>query len=301
MDLENLSDSYAKYYTEDNVHRTKFMCTIENFSTCYKEFKSCGEYDIDGGYFCKDDNLCLQCCKRLHTMGAGQTFIFGVDYETQTKCSLDIYSWSSDDTSPGSIYVKLRFHELYRLEIMALCKFCILDVDGEERYKSVEGFCDCTIKVGDSEIGVHKNILAIRSEVLRLTLENKLTEHGKDIIEINDFPLEVVKEMINYLYTGRSPKIDEFAFEMFEIAEKYKVEGLKLIATGSLLKSLKVENVCEYLEKSEIYSIEILKEFCIGYIYFNLDKIVFGEKWSRIVNSYPLLLERVLMVTAGMN
>uniref|UniRef100_A0A0N5CBE5 BTB domain-containing protein n=1 Tax=Strongyloides papillosus TaxID=174720 RepID=A0A0N5CBE5_STREA len=162
-------------------------------------------------------------------------------------------------------------------------------------------FCDCIIKVRDSEIGVHKFILASRSEVFCSTLENKLTEHGSYIIEINDFRLEVVKEMINYLYTGRSPKIDELAFEMFEIGKKYKVEGLQLIATGSLLKSLNVENVCEYLEKSEIHSIGILQDFCIRYIYFKLDEVVFSEKWKKIVNFYPLLLEKVLMVTAGID
>uniref|UniRef100_A0A0N5C733 BTB domain-containing protein n=1 Tax=Strongyloides papillosus TaxID=174720 RepID=A0A0N5C733_STREA len=162
-------------------------------------------------------------------------------------------------------------------------------------------FYDYIIKVGESEIRVHKCILASRSEVLREMLKNKSTKHESDVIEINDFPLEVVKEMINYLYTGTSPRIDELTFEMFEIAEKYKFKELKLIATESLFKSLNVENVCEYLEKGEIYSAEILKEFCIRYIYLNAEDVVKSEKWSRIVNSYPLLVDRIFKVTAGID
>uniref|UniRef100_A0A0K0FI15 Speckle-type POZ protein (inferred by orthology to a human protein) n=1 Tax=Strongyloides venezuelensis TaxID=75913 RepID=A0A0K0FI15_STRVS len=157
-------------------------------------------------------------------------------------------------------------------------------------------FYDCIIKVGDSEIGAHKCILASRSENFREMLKNKSSVCKSDVIEINDFRLEVVKEMVNYLYTGRSPRVDEIAIEMLEIAEKYKLEGLKLIATESLFKSLNVENVCDYLEKSELCSAENLKEFCIRYIYLNAEEVVKSEKWRRIFNLYPLLVARIFNV-----
>uniref|UniRef100_A0A0K0FI13 Speckle-type POZ protein (inferred by orthology to a human protein) n=1 Tax=Strongyloides venezuelensis TaxID=75913 RepID=A0A0K0FI13_STRVS len=150
-------------------------------------------------------------------------------------------------------------------------------------------YYDCIIKC----------ILAARSEVFRLTLENKLTEHELNIIEMNEFRLEVVKEMLNFLYTGRSHKIDKLAIEMLEIAGKYKIEGLKTIAAESLLNSLNLENVCEYLEKSEIYSAEILKEFCLRFIYLNADEIIKSEKWSKIVNLYPLLVVRIFNIAVN--
>uniref|UniRef100_A0A0N5BUM0 BTB domain-containing protein n=1 Tax=Strongyloides papillosus TaxID=174720 RepID=A0A0N5BUM0_STREA len=162
-------------------------------------------------------------------------------------------------------------------------------------------FYDCVIKVENSEINVHKCILATRSEVFRSTLKKKLTELESDIIEINDFRLEVVKEMVTFLYTGRSPRMNEMAVEMLEIADKYKLEELKLIATKSLLSSLNVPNACEYLEKSEMYSAEVLKEFTIRYIYLNAKEVVKSERWSRIVTLYPLLLARIFDVAVDID
>uniref|UniRef100_A0A0N5B4K8 BTB domain-containing protein n=1 Tax=Strongyloides papillosus TaxID=174720 RepID=A0A0N5B4K8_STREA len=167
-------------------------------------------------------------------------------------------------------------------------------VDSSEYY-------DCIIKVGNHELNVHKCILDARSEVFRSALKRKRVEPESNIVEMNDFRLGVVKDMVNYLYTGKSPRIDEIATEMLEIAEKYKLEGLKMIATESLLRSLNVENVCEYLEKSELYSAEVLKEFCVRYIYLNAEEVVKYEKWRKIVNFYPLLLEKIFNVTAGID
>uniref|UniRef100_A0A0K0EYM8 Speckle-type POZ protein (inferred by orthology to a human protein) n=1 Tax=Strongyloides venezuelensis TaxID=75913 RepID=A0A0K0EYM8_STRVS len=162
-------------------------------------------------------------------------------------------------------------------------------------------YCDCMIIVGNQKIKVHKCILDARSEVFHSMLKYKLTGFQEDIIEMSEFRLEVVKEMVNYIYTGKSPRIDEMAIEMVEIAEKYKLEGLKLIATESLLNSLNVVNVCEYLEKSDIYSAEILKEFAIRYIYLNGKEVVKSENWSRIVFCYPLLMARIFDVMVNID
>uniref|UniRef100_A0A0N5CA68 BTB domain-containing protein n=1 Tax=Strongyloides papillosus TaxID=174720 RepID=A0A0N5CA68_STREA len=174
-------------------------------------------------------------------------------------------------------------------------------LNGISRMLDSSEYYDCIIKVEGSEINVHKCIIATGSEVLRSTLKNKSSEHESNVIEINDFSLEVVKEMVNYLYTGRSPRVDEMAAEMLEIAEKYKLEGLKFITTESLFKSLNVKNACYYLEKSELCSAEILKEFCIRYIYLNADEVVKSENWKRIFNLYPLLVARIFNVAVNID
>uniref|UniRef100_A0A0K0FI16 Speckle-type POZ protein (inferred by orthology to a human protein) n=1 Tax=Strongyloides venezuelensis TaxID=75913 RepID=A0A0K0FI16_STRVS len=160
-------------------------------------------------------------------------------------------------------------------------------------------FYDCTIKIGDAKIDVHKCILACRSEVFHEMLKDKSSQHELVTIEIENFTTDAVKEMVNYLYTGRSPKIDEMPFQMLDIAQKYKLEGLKTIATESLFKNLNVENVCEYLEISELCSAEILREFCIRYIYLNAREVTRNEKWIAIVNSYPLLIDRIFKIAVN--
>uniref|UniRef100_A0A0N5BCB3 BTB domain-containing protein n=1 Tax=Strongyloides papillosus TaxID=174720 RepID=A0A0N5BCB3_STREA len=383
MESMNSADSDVGSNTKIDLKRGRFICAIENFSIDHVDFKPCGQFVSYGeGYFCDVNKLCKECDERKHSMQSVQTFNFKLetDFEENHYFSLHIEPACCYDESEGCISVKLKFHELGDFEVMALCKFSILNAEGKEEYKSVicvkrfdennDSYChhvniniidlldrksmllpngrltlcfemfylinfdlnsfyvskwthidkqlnmflndmtrmldsskfyDCKIKVGNHEMKVHKCILTARSEVFRSTLENKDTEHELDIIEINDFNWVVVKKMVDYLYTGEIPTIKYIAFEMFEIAEKYKVEGLKLIATGSLLGSLDVSNVCKYLEKSEIHSIEILKEFCIAYIYFNVKEVVKSKEWRKIVNFYPSLLERIFNLTADLD
>uniref|UniRef100_A0A0N5CI15 BTB domain-containing protein n=1 Tax=Strongyloides papillosus TaxID=174720 RepID=A0A0N5CI15_STREA len=374
-DLAGSEDSNVDCNTKNNIKRASFIYTIENFPISEAYSSACGLYNSNTGEICVYGQKCQKCREQDHILYRGHTSIFKMD--CNANCFLRIDPIGCFNIESGDEYVSLRleFTGLNRMQITALCKFSILNVNGKDEYKSVPGvkkfnanknsfcletfinrddlrkrkdillpndkltmcceifylFCDeeyfsgisettriggplnmflndisgminlsefydCIIKVGDSEIRVHKCILASRSQVLREMLKNKSPVRKSDVIEINDFPLEVVKDMVNYLYTGRSPRVDEMAAEMLEIAGKYKLEGLKLIATGSLFKSLNVENVCDYLEKSELYSAEILKEFCIRYIYLNAEKVVKSEKWRRIFNLYPLLVAKIFNV-----
>uniref|UniRef100_A0A0N5BT33 Speckle-type POZ protein (inferred by orthology to a human protein) n=1 Tax=Strongyloides papillosus TaxID=174720 RepID=A0A0N5BT33_STREA len=160
-------------------------------------------------------------------------------------------------------------------------------------------FSDCVIKVGNSKINVHKCILVSRSQVFDSMLTDKQSESNPNIIEINGFRLEVVKEMINYLYSGKSPNIDKMACEMLEIGEKYNLKRLKLMAEESLLYSMSVENVCDYLACSELYSGEILKGFCMRFIYLNAENVVNTEKWKKVVIDHPLLIANIFNIAVN--
>uniref|UniRef100_A0A0N5BT34 Speckle-type POZ protein (inferred by orthology to a human protein) n=1 Tax=Strongyloides papillosus TaxID=174720 RepID=A0A0N5BT34_STREA len=162
-------------------------------------------------------------------------------------------------------------------------------------------FSDCVIKVGNSKMNVHKCILASRSEVFGSILADQQYESCSGIIEINGFRLEVVKEMINYLYTGMSPNMDNMACEMLEIGEKYRLERLKLMAEESLLYSLSIENACDYLACSELYSGEILKGFCMRFIYLNAENVVNTEKWKKVVSDHPLLVAKIFNVAVNVD
>uniref|UniRef100_A0A0N5BPA0 Speckle-type POZ protein (inferred by orthology to a human protein) n=1 Tax=Strongyloides papillosus TaxID=174720 RepID=A0A0N5BPA0_STREA len=158
---------------------------------------------------------------------------------------------------------------------------------------------DCVIKVGDSEIKVHKFVLASRSEVFSLILTNEDYKSNPNVIKINDFRLEVVKEMITYLYTGKSPNMDKMACEMLEIGEEYKLGQLKLMAEESLLHSLSIKNVCYYLVCSEVYSGGILQEWCLRFIYLHAKEIIDTKGWGKVVNAYPLLAAKLLSIAVN--
>uniref|UniRef100_A0A0N5C1Y9 BTB domain-containing protein n=1 Tax=Strongyloides papillosus TaxID=174720 RepID=A0A0N5C1Y9_STREA len=160
---------------------------------------------------------------------------------------------------------------------------------------------DCVIKVRATEIKVHKNILASRSKVFDSILMNEQCESNSNIIEINGFPLKVVKEMINYLYSGKSPNMDKMAFLMLKIAEKYKLKQLKLMAEKSLIHSLSIGNACDHLLFSERHSCKILKEWCLRFIYLNAEKVFNTEKWKVVLNDHPLLVAELFNIAVGIN
>uniref|UniRef100_A0A0N5BT35 BTB domain-containing protein n=1 Tax=Strongyloides papillosus TaxID=174720 RepID=A0A0N5BT35_STREA len=162
-------------------------------------------------------------------------------------------------------------------------------------------FSDCIIKVGKSKINVHKCILASRSKVFDSILADKQYESSSSIIEINGLRPEIVKEMVNYLYTGKSPNMNEVACEMLEIGEKYGLELLKLMAQESLVHSLSIENACNYLVCSELYSGEILKDWCLRFIYLNAENIINSEEWKEIVSNYPLLVAKLFNIAVNID
>uniref|UniRef100_A0A0N5BR02 BTB domain-containing protein n=1 Tax=Strongyloides papillosus TaxID=174720 RepID=A0A0N5BR02_STREA len=68
-------------------------------------------------------------------------------------------------------------------------------------------FTDCIIKIGDTEIKVHKAVLAARSPVFYDTFNTTLEKSQTNIIEIEDFRVEVVREMLKYIYTDEVSNI----------------------------------------------------------------------------------------------
>uniref|UniRef100_A0A0K0FZJ1 Speckle-type POZ protein (inferred by orthology to a human protein) n=1 Tax=Strongyloides venezuelensis TaxID=75913 RepID=A0A0K0FZJ1_STRVS len=245
MDLKNLTYPSVICNTKNNVKRANFKFTVKRFPIYGGSFGACGEYFFLDNR-CSLNNLCHE--EKL-VLKNGRTSDFEID--SKLKCSLNI--------NPNVCDTKFSNY------ITALCQFPILDANDD-----VNSF-------GVSET-THVEGPLTTSEVFHSKLDNKPNKHESNVIEVKDFCLEVVKEMVNYLYSEESPRIDEIASEMLEIAEKYQLERLRMIATESLLRSLNVENVFEYLEKSEIYFAEILKEFCIRYIYLNVEEVVRGEK-----------------------
>uniref|UniRef100_A0A0N5B405 BTB domain-containing protein n=1 Tax=Strongyloides papillosus TaxID=174720 RepID=A0A0N5B405_STREA len=144
-------------------------------------------------------------------------------------------------------------------------------------------------------------MLACRSDVFYAMFSNKCRESQSHLIEMKDFPLEVVKEMITYIYTDTSPNLEVMTSEILAIAEKYNLGGLKVMAEDCLCNDLDMENVCEYLEIGEIYNADSLKEKCMDFICMNISGIVNTKSWNSLVIKYPLLLNEIIKNLAGVN
>uniref|UniRef100_A0A0N5B3Y0 BTB domain-containing protein n=1 Tax=Strongyloides papillosus TaxID=174720 RepID=A0A0N5B3Y0_STREA len=156
-------------------------------------------------------------------------------------------------------------------------------------------FTDSTIKVGSTQIKVHKAVLAARSSSFHDIFNCNLRESRADVIEIEDFRVEVVKEMLRYIYTDEVSDIRNMASELFVIAVKYKLDRLKAISEHYMCNTLTFENVFERFSLSETYSTETLKESCKEFILENAGWLTKTEEWREFLLTYPFLVESLFL------
>uniref|UniRef100_A0A0N5B6Q5 BTB domain-containing protein n=1 Tax=Strongyloides papillosus TaxID=174720 RepID=A0A0N5B6Q5_STREA len=156
-------------------------------------------------------------------------------------------------------------------------------------------FTDCSINVETTEIKVHKAVLAAQSPVFYDILNSTLENSQRDVIEMTDFRVEVVKEMLRFIYTDKVSDITNMASEVLVIADKYRLDRLKAISERSLCRSLAVENVLERFALSEKFSTESLKNCCLELILENAGWITKTKEWKEFVIAHPLLVESLFI------
>ncbi|ODM86868.1 Speckle-type POZ protein, partial [Orchesella cincta] len=86
---------------------------------------------------------------------------------------------------------------------------------------------DVAIVCSQTNFKVHKSILSARSPVFAAMFNSDMVESRSNFVQIEDFEDDVVKGMLEHLYTGKTDSMDELAPELLRIAEKYDLGGLK--------------------------------------------------------------------------
>uniref|UniRef100_A0A0N5C3N9 BTB domain-containing protein n=1 Tax=Strongyloides papillosus TaxID=174720 RepID=A0A0N5C3N9_STREA len=160
---------------------------------------------------------------------------------------------------------------------------------------------DCVIKVEDTEIKVHKAVLAARSTVFSDTFNSTKEESQTNIIEVREFRVDVVKKMLEYIYKDEISDIQNMDNEMFEIANRYELHRLKAISEQSMCTSLTIENVLERFALSDKYPTERLKNCCEELILKNMERLTKTKEWKKFVRVCPSLLESLLLRLANIS
>ena len=93
-----------------------------------------------------------------------------------------------------------------------------------------------------------------------------MSEAVENVVEIPDFDEETVRGMLEYIYTGETNSIEGNSTNLFQIAEKYELMGLKRKCENIIMNNIKVENAGEILSLADIHSPESLKPRVIRFI-----------------------------------
>lgn len=86
---------------------------------------------------------------------------------------------------------------------------------------------DVSLLLADGkQFNAHKAILAARSPVFGAMFEHEMEERKNGRVEILDVESDVFKEMLQFIYTGKSSKLDQMAPELLAAADKVSTETL---------------------------------------------------------------------------
>ena len=81
-------------------------------------------------------------------------------------------------------------------------------------------FTDVVLLVDGTELKAHKSILAARSKVFAAMFEHECLEKEQTRVTITDVAADVFEEMLRYIYSAKTPDLDQFAPKLLAAADK---------------------------------------------------------------------------------
>ncbi|XP_060249297.1 speckle-type POZ protein-like [Meriones unguiculatus] len=160
-------------------------------------------------------------------------------------------------------------------------------------------FTDCCLLVSGQEFRAHKAILAARSPVFRAMFQHDMEERRKNRVEIKDLEPQVFKEMMGFIYTGKAPNLHTMATDVLAAADRYGLEGLKVMCEDALCRDLSVENAAHTLILADLHSAEQLKMQALDFITVHASEISETSGWKVMVNFHPHLLDEAFHALAS--
>lgn len=116
------------------------------------------------------------------------------------------------------------------------------------------------------EYQAHKAVLAARSPVFAAMFEHEMEERKHNRVEITDVDADVLREMLRFIYTGKSNNLEKMADDLLAAADKYALERLKVMCEEALCSGLSVDNAAEVLILADLHSADQLKAQAIDFI-----------------------------------
>lgn len=155
-------------------------------------------------------------------------------------------------------------------------------------------FTDVTVVVGERQIRAHKVVLATHSPVFEAMLRANMQESNQNVIKIDDFEYEVVQEMMTYIYSDSSPKIENLVGSLLKAADKYDMGRLKALCKQTLLDKVSVNTVVNYQALAAFFSLAQLQRRATKFIADNIVAVQETDEWKHMVqvHSHSYVLQK---------
>lgn len=162
-----------------------------------------------------------------------------------------------------------------------------------------ENCTDLVLECSDgSKIRAHRAVLVSRSSVFRAMLESEMEESRSGTIKITDFTYEVLRLFVHYLYTAEihPESLNECAFDLLALAEKYNVKHLKSVCERFMTSKVNNENALFSFEYASEHGAKILKEASLSTILEIIHELPKKDEYRDLVNRDAKLVVEIFEV-----
>ncbi|XP_057325963.1 TD and POZ domain-containing protein 5-like [Microplitis mediator] len=150
-------------------------------------------------------------------------------------------------------------------------------------------FADLGIEIGDDILPVHKIILVAQSKKFL----KKINDDNASI-EINDVDSETMKEVLMFLYTGKTKAAEEteVARKVFSAATNYEILQLKSLCENTLMRNMAIDNVLAIVDMAYKLKATKLYEKSLAYMVKNREEILKLKDFkSNCVNNPEMMFQ----------
>ncbi|KAJ3704863.1 hypothetical protein LUZ61_008568 [Rhynchospora tenuis] len=161
---------------------------------------------------------------------------------------------------------------------------------------------DITFEVDGETFTAHKLVLATRSPVFKAELFGGMVESKMKSVQIKDIKPLVFKAMLHFIYTDSMPNMSDkdiqlvaFAQYLLKAADKYALDGLKMICEERLAREVSMDTVISSLALAEEHKCPDLKHACIDFASKpeNLVHLALNAEYVQLVQCNPSLLKEI--------
>lgn len=125
-------------------------------------------------------------------------------------------------------------------------------------------FSDFALVCGNQKVKVHKFVLAEKSLVFHslLTAYESMTELDLE----NEYSIEVVQDLVNFLYNKNLESLDKNALKLIYAASKFGLDDLQKMCLTAISKNLKLENALDTLAAGHLFGEKLLTSQVFSFI-----------------------------------
>jgi hypothetical protein len=146
-------------------------------------------------------------------------------------------------------------------------------------------FIDYEIVLSSHRIPCHRLVLASKSDFFHTMFQNMMAGSNHRSIEFKEFPDELMKKTINYMYTGKldTSELDgEELVELLNITKYLGIFGVYSMIKERIKSVLSMENCCGMFAFASQYHFSEVKKLCSDFICGKFKEIVSKNEFSEL-------------------